>query len=735
MRLVKLRFVFPGILTGFMAFGKGLPLAAAIAGLLTAMTRCASSSADFAGHDSLRVVTINVWSGLDYRGTVRFGEYETMDRREKRFDLLVSGLRRLAPDVVFIQEANPVDRFSSRLADSLGFDEVHQVCNAGVKFAALGIPSNFKEGIAILARKGLRLRSYAVWKLSGSFGVYGDLITVHFDESEFAQAATIEIGGNKMLLVNVHLSAYPPADSVVAGQLERWLAESAIQREELEDLGKKLSYGSMRRRNEIEKLMKNFACLPADLPVILAGDFNSEIASGEMRALLNEGGFSDTFSDPPLTGSFTWDAGRNENVAYSANFAGASRNALDLSDRIGAVYDAKPRRIDYVLLGRGPSVAKVLRSGIGLDSAVDGIHASDHYASFADIDIHAPSEHERASGSGEGRSKIEPLPIVSYDTDIGLGYGAKLFLFDLLHSKESLDIVLFNSTKGERWYRGVFSYPDIEYREGTVYPFAVDFTFDYDKWLQNNFYGIGNGSRFSDRESYTREPVEIGLTFSRGMTREFVGQIAVKYRSIENYGFDSLSILKSLPPSLNSATVMYASLGANIRYDTRNSFINPTSGAALQVESEYAPRGMIGNVSFLRMAVWTQYYYTLFYPPTVFALRVGLQQVAGGDLPVQVLTSLGGNNTLRGVTQDRFLDKAMALMNAEVRFPIVWRIGGVVGLDAGKVWQNLLEADLRNWAANPVAGLRLYMDNFVVRADLGFGRDGTGFYFNFGQVF
>ncbi len=404
-------------------------------------------------------------------------------------------------------------------------------------------------------------------------------------------------------------------------------------------------------------------------------------------------------------------------------------------DRLGEVYDAKPRRIDYVFLGRGPSGAKVIRSGTGLDSAVDGVHVSDHYASFTDIDVSASFERGKVGGLREGRSKIEPLPILSYDTDIGFGYGAKLFLFDLLDSKESIDIVLFNSTEGERWYRGVFSYPDIEYREGTVYPFSVDFTFDYDKWLQNNFYGIGNGSHFSDRESYTRMPVEVSLTFSRGMTREFVGQIVVKYKSIKNYGFDSASILKSLPPSLNSATARYASLGANIRYDTRNSFINPASGTSLQAESEYAPHGILGNISFLRMAVWTQYYYALFYPPTVLALRAGLQQVAGNDLPVQVLTSLGGNNTLRGLSQDRFLDKAMALVNAELRFPIVWRVGGVVGLDAGKVWHNLLEADLRNWAVNPVAGLRLYMDNFVVRTDFGFGHDGTGFYFNFGQVF
>ena len=71
----------------------------------------------------------------------------------------------------------------------------------------------------------------------------------------------------------------------------------------------------------------------------------------------------------------------------------------------------------------------------------------------------------------------------------------------------------------------------------------------------------------------------------------------------------------------------------------------------------------------------------------------------------------------------------------ELRFPVYWRIGGVLGVDAGKVWPSLSAMDLMRWAYNPLAGLRFYMDNFVVRADVGFGSEGTGFYFNFGQLF
>ncbi|MCX6601920.1 MAG: hypothetical protein NT025_10240, partial [bacterium] len=107
----------------------------------------------------------------------------------------------------------------------------------------------------------------------------------------------------------------------------------------------------------------------------------------------------------------------------------------------------------------------------------------------------------------------------------------------------------------------------------------------------------------------------------------------------------------------------------------------------------------------------------------------------GDDLPVQVLPSIGGNSTLRGSPQDRYLDQAAALANAELRFPIWWRFGGVAGMDAGRVWHNVKELSRRDWASNPVFGLRFYMDTFVVRVDAGLGRETTGLYFNFGHAF
>ena len=90
---------------------------------------------------------------------------------------------------------------------------------------------------------------------------------------------------------------------------------------------------------------------------------------------------------------------------------------------------------------------------------------------------------------------------------------------------------------------------------------------------------------------------------------------------------------------------------------------------------------------------------------------------------------MGGNNSIRGLPQDRYLTPSMVLLNEELRFPLYWRLGGILGTDIG--YGNLTEELI----LNPVIGVRLYMDNFIVRADLGFGKKSTGFYFNFGHLF
>jgi len=336
-------------------------------------------------------------------------------------------------------------------------------------------------------------------------------------------------------------------------------------------------------------------------------------------------------------------------------------------------------------------------------------------------------------------SRIDPLPIAMYDTDIGFGYGAKVFFLNTLNRRESFDLIAFNSTGGECWYKLVFSVPDFELRQGTVYPFSLDLSLEYDTYMQNRFFGIGSGSRFSDEERYTKEIVECKLTFSRGLTPQLVGQAGLRYRTVRNDNFEDDSLFYSLHPR-HRGRVTTAALFIAFRHDTRDSYINPSRGIVLQAEIDHVPHLSINDVAVTRYSAQVQYFRPLFTPEVIFACRAIGQDLEGSDLPVHVLLPIGGVHTMRGMAQDRFLDSASALVNAEVRFPLIWRLGGVVGYDTGKVWNMSTKFDLHDWARNVAVGLRCYLETFVVRFDIGFGRDAfgeknTGFYFNFGHLF
>ena len=326
--------------------------------------------------------------------------------------------------------------------------------------------------------------------------------------------------------------------------------------------------------------------------------------------------------------------------------------------------------------------------------------------------------------------KFEPLPIFYYDSNDGFGYGAKAFFLNFLKKNESFDVLLLRSTKGFQKYTLVFSLPDFELRQGTIYPLALDLELDYKKWIAYKFYGVGNTSKFKDEELYTRVRPTISLTLSRGFTKTFVGQLGVKYQSITNSNFEEDGNLQFCQ-CLSTSNAYYYSLFIKARYDTRNSFIHPSKGFVAQGETEYAN----GNVSFNRWALWLQHYTNIVNSKFILASRFGLQSVFGENLPIQVLLPIGGDDTIRGFPQDRFLDKTSAVLNIELRFPFYWRFGGVVGLDAGKVWSSIGKMNFENWSYNPTIGGRFYFDTFVVRADVGISKETMGIYLNFGHIF
>ena len=328
------------------------------------------------------------------------------------------------------------------------------------------------------------------------------------------------------------------------------------------------------------------------------------------------------------------------------------------------------------------------------------------------------------------KSEWEAFPIINYDSDAGFGYGGKGFLYNFLNGKESIDLTLYNSTKGERWYRFVFSATDIQRRQGKKYPIAFDLTADYDRWMKYKYYAsyydYSEGGQKEKTFNYERETFELTALLSKGFTKDFVAELGIRFKSINCPGFDPADY--SIFINNFTSHVEVASLIFNFRLDTRKNFINPQNGFVFEIDNEIA-RDLIKPPAqnFYKIGVISQSYTNLFIPDLVFANRAIFQAVS--DVGYQLLLPLGGNNTLRGLPQDRYLSTSTILINSELRFPIFRRLGGIAGVDIGN------GESTPDWIINPVAGLRFYMDNFVVRFDIGFSKETTGIYFNFGHIF
>ena len=687
---------------------------------------------------TLKVMTMNIWTGLDYIGHRRIGEYEPQAVRDQRTRMLVKELENIQPDVVALQEVNPVHSLGTAIADELGYDCIYERSNAGLKIGRIGSPTNLNEGLVILAKKKLRLEFVDVWDLSDGFGLFGNVASLHWTERRLALVGKIRVGTAEVYIVNVHISSAVPNDSS-ANYVARQIACSRTQDEhKIEHIVQECFSDADSRMRSVELMLRQLNGPYADKPCIFLGDFNAASSQPEILRLKTGSNLLDAAEIADAGSAPTWDPERNTNIRFSVQPVDASGDSLTPSGLLSAWYDGRPRTIDHIFLSRSWKSSDVEGARIVLDKPENGLYASDHYGVLTAVNVSHVVKSAATNPDEvpeDTQKELEGLPILSYDTDTGLGYGVKGFLLNYLGAKESFDVIAFNSSKGERWYRMVFSIPDFELRQGRVYPLSFDLIVDYDKYLKNNFYGIGNQSHELDREIYSKEPVEILGVLSRGFTREFVVQLGLKYRTVRNFGYEQSSLFARSLSAINKGASSALTMTGSARYDSRDSYVNPSRGQVADLAFETGGSWLAGDYSLTSATVALQSYQVLFYPKTVFAARLWGQAVGGNNLPIHVLATAGGNRTLRGFSQDRFLDKAAMGLNAEVRFPIYWRLGGLLGMDAARVFSSPANVTLADWAYNPVVGLRFYMDTFVVRADIGFGRETTGFYLNFGQLF
>ena len=188
-----------------------------------------------------------------------------------------------------------------------------------------------------------------------------------------------------------------------------------------------------------------------------------------------------------------------------------------------------------------------------------------------------------------------------------------------------------------------------------------------------------------------------------------------------------------------------SSVELSFRRDARDFFLSPNRGWLHEINLKYAGGPLLrGDNSFYKLSSDVRYYHSIRRSVLAFALRTGY---ARGLRLTQNIISLerfqaGGATSIRGYKErslgptDEFgLQRGdiKLIFNAELRFPIYkfssqegWRaylpkkIGGVVFLDTGNVW-NTFEGIKEIWMASSIgAGLRIDTPIGPIRLDYGY---------------
>lgn len=278
----------------------------------------------------------------------------------------------------------------------------------------------------------------------------------------------------------------------------------------------------------------------------------------------------------------------------------------------------------------------------------------------------------------------------------------------------------------------------------------------FSRFFQNQYYGIGNYDKIetepeSNPEFYLYESFtsEIELILRKPIT-EFNSRSRLDVFGILNFNYrtplgenEGRFIALDQPEGVDGARTL--SLGTGLIWENRNSEFDPTSGSysktGFQIGNKVTGSGY--NYLVIEQDFRT---YTSFrlWKKITFANRLFASHTSG-DRPYWKLAELGGEETMRGYPENRFLDDNVIILNTELRtwlweFPTYdVKIGGTLFADVGRTFSNGTSLnnvfkDLK-YTFGFGGNSSLFNENFILRGDVGFSDEGYGIYLTGGYMF
>ncbi len=322
----------------------------------------------------------------------------------------------------------------------------------------------------------------------------------------------------------------------------------------------------------------------------------------------------------------------------------------------------------------------------------------------------------------------------------GLTVGVKYYRNDFLHPGGHIEFPVRVSTLLYQEYGAALRMPvdsgqKIFFDAGAFYRVRA----------RDNFFGLGNDSRSSDRTTYMLQSREIFL----GPRFELPGNL----RLVTRFGYVSTEVFDGKDarfPVISSrfygAPIAGLFSGANewvggfeLVHDTRDIPGRPRRGGYHSLAASWHQSADSRPYGFMRYELNAERYVPLGRRNRTLVLRFqGMSNQPGGGsgVPFFEQAVMGGLNTLRGFPECRFHDLSGMLISAEYRYNLNSYMELVAIVDAGEVARNPRDFTLSGLHASYGGGVRfLSKTSTPLKIMVAKSNEGTRVYFSIGATF
>lgn len=250
-----------------------------------------------------------------------------------------------------------------------------------------------------------------------------------------------------------------------------------------------------------------------------------------------------------------------------------------------------------------------------------------------------------------------------------------------------------------------------------------------------NFYGLGSDSSIDDLEVYDVTFPRIDFNYARRVYRNISVGTGLKYDRFNITRIDEDGLLNTTRPiGYNGGTKF--NLQTVLFYDTRNNINSSKNGLYLELTYQKSLDFLLSSFNSQKFDIDFRYFKE-FKKEWVMAHQFWLATSSSGT-PFFDQANISTSVRSRGFDDRRFINRHMASVQSELRFPLFWRIKGTAFYSYTVIPDSLSKPFADDEKFTYGAGLRILLnekDRTFFRIDIAKGEEKINFYLTANEAF